>query len=163
SVRCILDADAQIIGSVGVLRDLTEQVETQRRLIQREKLASLGEMAAGGAHEHRNPLGGLQMATRLPSSGEHGRGALSPWVGRAVGRGREQNEDRMHSLLEVPRETKLERADYELARILDPGVEGAVGEGRARSVEVGYGRLDREFMAAADGQKLRQVFTNVMK
>jgi len=28
---------------------------------------------------------------------------------------------------------------------------------------VGYGRLEREVTAAVDGQKLRQVFTNVMK
>ena len=36
-------------------------------------------------------------------------------------------------------------------------------EGRGRGVLVGYGRLEREVTAAVDGQKLRQVFTNVMK
>jgi len=52
-----------------VLRDLTDQVATQQRLIQRERLASLGEMAAGVAHEIRNPLGGIKMATRLLAAG----------------------------------------------------------------------------------------------
>jgi two-component system nitrogen regulation sensor histidine kinase NtrY len=42
-------------------------------------------------------------------------------------------------------------------------VEAVAAEGRARGVQVGYGRLEREAVAAVDGQKLRQVFTNVMK
>jgi two-component system sensor histidine kinase HydH len=163
SVRCILDADAHIIGSVGVLRDLTEQVETQRRLIQREKLASLGEMAAGVAHEIRNPLGGIKMATHLLSSGELGGSALSHEMARTILSGIAEIEHIINSLLDFTRDTKLARGDYELARILDPVVELAAAEGRARGVEVGYGRLDREVMAVADGQKLRQVFTNVMK
>jgi len=36
-------------------------------------------------------------------------------------------------------------------------------EGRARGVELGYGRVDRDVVASADGQRLRQVFANVMK
>jgi signal transduction histidine kinase len=36
-------------------------------------------------------------------------------------------------------------------------------EGRGRGVEVAYGRVDREVAASADGQRLRQVFANVMK
>src|SRR5207247_2222277 len=68
AVSCVFDEKGQVLGTVGVLRDLTEQVATQQRLIQREKLASLGEMAAGVAHEIRNPLGGIKMAANLLSS-----------------------------------------------------------------------------------------------
>ena len=39
----------------------------------------------------------------------------------------------------------------------------AAAEGRTRGVTVGYGRVARDVIAFADGQKLRQVFTNIMK
>lgn len=163
SVRCIFDADGQIIGTVGVLRDLTEQVETQRRLIQREKLASLGEMAAGVAHEIRNPLGGIKMATNLLSSGDLGDGALSKEMARSILSGIVEIERIINSLLDFTRDTKLERGEYEVLRILDPVVEAVGAEGRARGVELSYGRVDRDVAASADGQRLRQVFANVMK
>ena len=163
SVRCIFDAAGQIIGTVGVLRDLTEQVETQRRLIQREKLASLGEMAAGVAHEIRNPLGGIKMATNLLSSGDLGGGALSKEMARSILSGIVEIERIINSLLDFTRDTKLERGEYEVARILDPVVEAVGSEGRARGVDVAYGRVDRDVAALADGQRLRQVFANVMK
>ena len=69
----------------------------------------------------------------------------------------------INNLLDWTRDARLERNEYELRRILDPVVEAAAAEGRARGVLVGYGRLEREVAAAVDGQKLRQVFTNVMK
>ncbi len=163
SVRGIVDADGQIIGAVGVLRDLTEQVETQQRLIQREKLASLGEMAAGVAHEIRNPLGGIKMATNLLSSGELGGGALSQEMARSILSGIVEIERIINSLLDFTRDTKLERGQYEVARILDPVVEAVAAEGRARGVELSYGRVDRDVATSADGQRLRQVFANVMK
>jgi len=163
SVRAIVDADGQIIGAVGVLRDLTEQVETQRRLIQREKLASLGEMAAGVAHEIRNPLGGIKMATNLLSSGNLGDGALSQEMARSILTGIVEIERIINSLLDFTRDTKLERSAYEVALILDPIVEAVAAEGRARGVELRYGRVDRDVTASADGQRLRQVFANVMK
>jgi PAS domain S-box-containing protein len=163
ALTCIFDAGGSRMGTVGVLRDLTEQVETQRRLIQREKLASVGEMAAGVAHEIRNPLGGIKMATNLLSSPEIDSSPLSQEMARSILAGIAEIEGIINSLLDFTRDTRLERNDYELARILDPVLEAAAAEGRARGIVVAYGRADRRVVAAADGQKLRQVFTNVMR
>jgi PAS domain S-box-containing protein len=163
SITSIFDARAQRMGTVGVLRDLTEQVATQSRLIQREKLASVGEMAAGVAHEIRNPLGGIKMATGVLSSAEAVQNPLSQEMARSILSGIAEIEAIINSLLDFTRDTRLERGEYELARILDPVVEAAAAEGRARGVTVAYGRVDREAVVFADGQKLRQVFTNVLK
>ena len=44
------------VGFLGAIRDLTERVRLQGRIVQAEKLASLGLLSAGVAHEINNPL-----------------------------------------------------------------------------------------------------------
>ena len=46
----------QVVALVGVGRDLTEKRQLELQLIQSTKMAALGEMAGGIAHEIRNPL-----------------------------------------------------------------------------------------------------------
>jgi nitrogen-specific signal transduction histidine kinase len=46
----------------GIVKDITERKETQAQLIQASKLATLGEMASGIAHELNQPLSVVGMA-----------------------------------------------------------------------------------------------------
>jgi signal transduction histidine kinase/CheY-like chemotaxis protein len=56
SVRPVLDRAGQRLGRVEIYRDLTAQRVFQAKLLQTEKLAALGQMVTGIAHELSNPL-----------------------------------------------------------------------------------------------------------
>jgi PAS domain S-box-containing protein len=49
----------ETIGYLSVVRDTTEKKQMEMQLIQADKMASLGELAAGVAHEINNPLSGI--------------------------------------------------------------------------------------------------------
>ena len=55
----------QVVALVGVGRDLTEKRQLELRLIQSAKMAALGEMAGGIAHEIRNPLAITSSAAQI--------------------------------------------------------------------------------------------------
>jgi signal transduction histidine kinase/CheY-like chemotaxis protein len=56
AARPVLDAAGRRLGRLEVYRDLTARRVFQSKLLQTEKLASLGQMVTGVAHELSNPL-----------------------------------------------------------------------------------------------------------
>jgi PAS domain S-box-containing protein len=56
AARPMLDEDGRIIGLVASIRDVTELSLAEQKTTQGEKLAAMGQMLAGAAHELNNPL-----------------------------------------------------------------------------------------------------------
>ena len=52
----IRDEDGEVIGSTAIIKDVSEKMEFESRIYNTEKLASIGNLAAGVAHEINNPL-----------------------------------------------------------------------------------------------------------
>jgi signal transduction histidine kinase len=55
-IDALRDARGEITGTIGVALDITDRKLMEAKLIQAERLASLGTLAAGVAHEINNPL-----------------------------------------------------------------------------------------------------------
>jgi PAS domain S-box-containing protein len=51
------DQQGQVSGLVGLLQDVTNQRRSREQLVQADKLAAIGTLAAGVAHEINNPIG----------------------------------------------------------------------------------------------------------
>jgi PAS domain S-box-containing protein len=52
----VLSADGEVEGVIAIGRDLTEIRELEQRVVHAEKLATVGQLAAGVVHELNNPL-----------------------------------------------------------------------------------------------------------
>ncbi|MFZ5864115.1 MAG: two-component system sensor histidine kinase NtrB [Nitrospirota bacterium] len=59
------DSNGEPMGMVGTFQDLTEIKALEDAVHQRERLASVGELAAGLAHEIRNPLASISGAMEV--------------------------------------------------------------------------------------------------
>jgi signal transduction histidine kinase len=59
------DAQGNLFGHITIARDITEQKQQNERLMSSDRLASLGELAAGTAHEFNNPLTSVIVLSQL--------------------------------------------------------------------------------------------------
>lgn len=113
SVAPIRSASGQVVGVMGAAEDITERVALQARISQADRLASLGLLAAGLAHELNNPLtfllGGLETlhrelstldtTLRAPASGSPAAGP-PPRPGLESSSAGAQHPDRLDALLD---------------------------------------------------------------
>jgi two-component system sporulation sensor kinase A len=61
----VFDANGEVVSSVVIGRDITERRRTEELLRKSDKLAVVGQLAAGVAHEIRNPLTSIKGFAQL--------------------------------------------------------------------------------------------------
>src|SRR3954452_20581076 len=105
----------QLKDQVQSLRD--ELSEKNRMLERKNRLAALGEMAAGMAHEIRNPLGGIQLYASLLAKDVSDRPASHELVTK-ISKGVKRLESIVSQVLQFSRDIRIDPSECDLAEIV---------------------------------------------
>lgn len=142
-------------------RDLSEVRELQRKVRHQERLATIGTVAAGVAHEIRNPLFGISATAEILETELQDDAALSDLCRSMLSETRRLN-DLVTSLLQYGRPQELSLRPSSPCRLWEEVVEGT----RSRAAEVGARVLhacpadDRTI--PLDPDQVKQVFLNLL-
>lgn len=83
TISPIRDDNGHIIGASKILRDISERKRLEQSLLQAEKLAATGRMAASIAHEINNPLESLLNLIYLARQNAHNPDEVRTYLGSA--------------------------------------------------------------------------------
>jgi two-component system NtrC family sensor kinase len=143
-----------------ISRDVTDERALRERLAHTERMAALGQLVSGAAHELNNPLAGIAALSQAmaldPGAGEEAGRVAHMIRGEAVRAARIVND-----LLTFARQRPLRRQDTDLNTLVRAAVEGALRAGPAGvhfelSLEEGLPHV------SADPEQLRQVLSNLL-
>jgi two-component system NtrC family sensor kinase len=145
-----------------VEKAMKELTENQARLIQAEKLASMGQMAAGIAHEINNPLGVVLMYSHLLKEELADTTRPQEDVDRIIAEA-ERTRGIVRGILNFAREEKVDRAPTDINALVKNAAEGILATSPEGKFRVEF-RLDPSLgLQQVDGGQLRQVFDNLLK
>jgi len=145
------------------LLDTRERMEeTQKKLIQAEKLAQIGRLAATIAHEIRNPLTSVKL--NIQKVVEDGRLPALEMEHLAITQeGVVQIEKFIKELLNFTRVSELQRAHFSISQILDESLKVMAVFFREKKVVIEKRIEDGLPEINVDGDKMRQVFLNLIR
>jgi signal transduction histidine kinase len=138
-----------------------ERASLVRRVEHKRRLEAIGEVAAGVAHELRNPLFGISSAAQLLRF----RAREDPVVEKNVGRILREVErlNRMATeLLEFGRPSSLNLAIADPDAVWDDVLESQRGRLESRSLQLVRTRAEEPARCAVDVEQLSGVFVNVL-
>ncbi|MEM9454382.1 MAG: PAS domain-containing protein [Myxococcota bacterium] len=174
--RCEVSDDGRPLAVFGVYQDVTERKRLQERVTHSERMATVGTLAAGVAHEINNPLtwviANLDAIDRgLAGLGERGQGggrapdmreqvdALSRMIAEAQ-QGADQVRRIVSDLLTYSRSKPEELVRVHLREVLDIAINIATNQFKYRAHLVrDYGHAPA---VVADQSRLTQVFVNLI-
>ncbi|KON88467.1 diguanylate cyclase [Sporosarcina globispora] len=146
---------------LAIRNDITERKKTEEVLHRQDKLAAVGQLAAGVAHEIRNPLTTMKGYTeflQLDETNEERQEYLSIILDE-IDRVNNIVEDFM--VLAKPKAAELEERD--IIPIVKNVVSFLEFEARKRDVKIGFEYEQDIIQIQCDENRLKQVFLNLIK
>lgn len=164
SARSVVDGQGNYAGEVLLLRDLTEIKFLEKELRRNERLAAIGKMAAGVAHELRNPLSSIKGLALLLHSGDSTEdGDLDRQVtSQTLIREVERLNRSIGELLDYAKPAQLQKEPVVLRDLIEKSLELVAVDAAPLNIVIEKDLGATLQPVLADRDKLSQVLLNLM-
>jgi len=163
----LTNREGQRVGTVGVCRDITLWKKLQEDLVQIDRLAEIGRLAAGVAHEINNPLAIIGEASGWAGEVINDAKGLAPEdrseLEKAVKEISEQTKrsrNITHQLLDFSRRSEPEKTEFDVHTLLKESVGFLKPELKHTSIEIVFDFMPGSLLMHSDPRLLEQVFVN---
>ncbi len=154
--------DAQLERVVGRVKDVCQRLQEQERELHRaEQLAAVGHLAAGIAHEVRNPLTGIKFlieAALRPENPSPLDGDDLKLINEEIGR----MERTVQELLDYARTPAPDRRRHVVREIVAESVARVRGRAEQKGVAIRFDSPDGPLAADCDRDQLLSLLTNLL-
>ena len=154
----VADEFGNVENIVIIARDITERKQTQEQLLRSEKLAIVGELAAGVAHEIRNPLTSLKGFLQLLSQREENKGYCSIMLPEL-----DRIDAIVSELLMVAKPQAQNLKPTCIQRLLNHVIELLSTNAIMSNVQITFSYDENISLVSGDENQLKQVFINILK
>lgn len=155
----IMDSATNFLGTVNIVRDITEINLIRERLANSERMAALGEVAAKVAHEIRNPLvsvGGFAQRLEKKLSGN-----LKEYA-TIITNEVQRLEDILRDILGFVRQVRLSRTDVDINELLKETVSLVEDEAADREILIETDFSDVPEILV-DPDRIKESLLNIVK
>lgn len=150
----------EIIGTVGIGKDVSEHRMLQFKLMQSEKLAGIGTLASGIAHEVNNPLAGI-MGTAEAIKDEDDIDKIKSYTDEII----RYSMDASNIVREISSYSRQPRdgeaAAFELGAVIENSLKMARHSAPLSSIRI-VNQLHKDCFVNASKGELQQVFINLI-
>ena len=169
--QAIVDTSRDEVGDLArSFNDMTSQLlqarermdDANRRLVQHEKLASIGRMAATIAHEIRNPLTSVKLNVQKIAEEEGFAETVKAHLGLSL-EGIDQIERFIKELLNFTRVQELALERWPIEQVVDESLKMIKDALAQKNIVVERACSGNLPPILADADKLRQVFLNLLR
>ncbi len=144
---------------------IDELQKTQDTLVQAEKLSSIGQIAAGVAHEINNPLTGVLLYTRLMLKALR-EGRFDPETSKERLSLMEQETERcsriIKNLLDFSRQTQPKPVPFPVGKVIKNALSILSHHAELNNVNITFESEEDLPMVYADPDQIQQVFVNII-
>ena len=160
AIAPLVAKDFSVIGRLIIVDDITERIELETQLSQKEKLSSIGLLAAGVAHEVNTPLAVISSYAQMLAKQVHGdekKSALLDKITRQTFRASEI----VNSLLNFSRISSSEFTNVDLNRVIQDTLTLLEHQFKTARIRVEQDLFPNLPTIYGNTGKLQQVFLNL--